>query len=59
LRTEAAKERIVTLLANLDRPTKTKKPCEDAVFDLTDMVFTEENYDAICDALAKALAAQE
>lgn len=59
LRTEAAKERIVFLLTKLDRPTKTKKQCEDAIFDLTDMALTEENYDAIGDALAKALAAQE
>lgn len=59
LRVEAAKERIVTLLAKLGKPTKTKKQCEDAVFDICGMLLTPENYDDIGEALAKALAIQE
>ena len=54
----AAKDRIVTLLKQLDRPHKTKKECEDAVFDLTALALTPDNYEAIGEMLAERLAAQ-
>jgi ERF superfamily len=57
-RLEAFKERIVTLLKLLDKPTKTKKQCEDAVFDLVGMALTAENYEAIGEALAERLEAK-
>lgn len=48
----AQKAKIVSLLIKMGRKTKTKKDCEDSVFDLTDLVLSAENYDQIIDRLS-------
>jgi hypothetical protein len=53
----AAKDRIMALLKSLELPCKTKKQCEDSVFDLTGMALSEENYEDIGEALAERLEA--
>jgi hypothetical protein len=55
----ATKERIVSLLKLHKMPCKTKKECEDSVFDLTDMTLEPENYDAIAETLSAKLEAKE
>lgn len=47
----AQKAKIVALLIKLGHPAKTKKDCEDAVFDLTDLTLSKENYATIIDRL--------
>jgi hypothetical protein len=54
----AAKDRILALLKQLERPCSTKKECEDAVFDLTGLQLTPDNYEAIGEALAERLEAK-
>lgn len=48
----AQKAKIVALLIKLGRDAKTKKQCEDSVFDLTDLVLDKENYAQIIDRLS-------
>jgi ERF superfamily len=54
---KAAKSRVMFLLNELGKPPKTKKQCEDAVFDLTGLVLEDANLDEIADALAVKLEA--
>ena len=55
----AAKERVMALLKLHKVPCKTKKECEDAVFDLTGLSLEPGNYDQIAETLAAKLDAKE
>lgn len=49
------KKEIMRLLTKLRKPTKTKKLCEDAVFDIAGVTLTPENYPTIIERLELSL----
>jgi excinuclease UvrABC ATPase subunit len=53
------KARIMELLGKLGKQTATKKQCEDAVFELTDLILKEDNYQQIIDRLVAAKEERE
>jgi ERF superfamily len=55
----ANKERVLSLLKLHKVPCKTKKECEDSVFDLTGMTLEPDNFEQIAETLSAKLEAKE